>query len=91
MITSMFLDYNIIAPNDYVSLSTTLTLQAGADGSCPSHARCIGVFINNDVSVEATESLSFHIASLNTSFVRVRDDRGWKEVRILDNNGKHVL
>ena len=87
----MFFDYIYIAPNDYESLSTTLILQAGADGSCPSDARCIGVFITDDVIVEETETLSFHIASLNASFVRVREDRAWKEVHILDNNGKQVL
>ena len=44
------------------------------------------MFITDDVIVEETETLSFHIASLNTSFVRVREDRAWKEVHILDNN-----
>ena len=66
---------------------TTLTFREGADGSRPSDAACVGVFIFDDSIPEDTERLSFHIRSLNTSVVRVVEGRAWKHVYIRDNDG----
>ena len=77
----------IIAPDDYETLMTTLTFREGTNGSRPSEAACISVFIFEDPYPEETETLSFHIRSPNTSKVRIMEGRGQNNVFIRDNDG----
>lgn len=80
-----------IAPNDYEALMTTLTFREGADGSLPSDAECVGVFIFDDALPEDTESLSFRILSPNTSAVRIMEGHEWKRILILDDDSMLFL
>ena len=72
-------------------MSTTLTFQAGADGSRPSQAECVSVVIIDDLVPEETEYLTFNIASLDTSRVVVDESRSQKVLRIIDNDGKYAV
>ena len=75
-------------PDDYRALVTNLTLRKGADGEQARDAACVGVFIFDDAIPEETESLSFHIRSLNTSVARIMEGCEAMRVFILDNDGE---
>lgn len=80
-------NYLTTGPDDYEALMTTLTFREGTDGSRPSDAVCVAIFIFEDRYPEETESLSLHIWSPNTSEVRIMEGRGWSNVYITDNDG----
>ena len=75
------------APDDYEAVVATLRFQQGTDGSRPSHAACVTVFIFDDAEPEETESLSFHIRSLDTSAVRIAENCDQITLYLLDNDG----
>ena len=54
-------------------------------------AECVAVFVFDDVVPEETESLSFHLRSLNTSSVRIMQGRETQQVFIVDNDGEGQL
>ena len=76
------------APDDYSSVSTTLTFLAGADGSRPSDAVCVSVPIIDDQLAEDTESVIFNIASLDEDRIEIDPTRSQKILYIEDNDGR---
>ena len=85
-ILSLFL---CTAPDDYSTVSTTLTFRAGADGSLPSDAVCVSVPIIDDQLAEGTESVIFNIASLDQSRIIIDPTRSQKILYIEDNDGRN--
>lgn len=75
------------APGDYTAVSRTLTFRAGADGSRPSDAVCVGVPIIDDTTPENLETLYFNIVAVDVDRIRVDEGRARKLLHIEDNDG----